>query len=128
MGRFYAANILLINFPCAMVMAIYANGEIGGKTAFIVLDTLWFWFTLKGVLEIRKGNVRAHKQNMIRSYALTLSAIGLRSWKIILVNTTSLDLHTIYILDAWLGFVPNLLFAEWLIRRNYLPYLLNRTL
>ena len=52
---------------------------------------------------------------MMRSYALTLSALTLRTWKIILTNTTSLPPETIYMIDAWLGFMPNWLFAEWLI-------------
>jgi uncharacterized membrane protein len=118
MGRFYAINILFINFPAAMVMAIYANGELAGKTAFILLDSLWFIFTLVAVAKARSGDIEAHKRFMIRSYALTLSAISLRTWKIILVNITSLDLHTIYIMDAWLGFLPNLILAEWLIRKT----------
>jgi uncharacterized membrane protein len=118
LGRLYAYNIFFINFPAAMVMAIYANGELIGKTAFILLDSLWFYFTLKGVIAARQKNFEEHRQYMIRSYALTLSAISLRTWKAVLVATTSLDLHTIYIIDAWLGFVPNLLFAEWIIRRQ----------
>jgi uncharacterized membrane protein len=118
LGRLYAVNILAVNFPCALVMAVYANGELPGKAAFAILDILWFVFTLKAVMEARKGNIRLHKQHMIRSYALTLSAISLRTWKIILVNTTVLDLHTIYIMDAWLGFLPNLLLAEIMIRRK----------
>jgi uncharacterized membrane protein len=119
-GRLYAGNILFINFPAAMIMAIYANGDMPGKTAFFILDCLWFFFTLKAVIEIRKGNVKAHRNFMIRSYALTLSAISLRTWKIILVNTTDINIPTIYIMDAWLGFVPNLLLAEWFIRRKKL--------
>lgn len=117
-GRLYAGNILFVNFPAAMIMAIYANGNLPGKTAFFLLDCLWFSFTLKAVIEIRKGNVKAHKNYMIRSYALTLSAISLRTWKIILINTTNIDIPTIYMMDAWLGFVPNLLLAELLIRRK----------
>jgi uncharacterized membrane protein YozB (DUF420 family) len=117
-GRIYAFNILFINFPTALVMGVYANGGVAGKTAFLLLDVLWFAFTLVAVLAIRKGNIRKHREFMIRSFALTLSAISLRTWKMILTNTTDLDYSTIYIMDAWLGFVPNLLLAEWIIRRR----------
>jgi Predicted membrane protein (DUF2306) len=116
-GRFYAYNILLVNFPSGMIMAVYANGHLPSKIAFVILDCLWFWFTLKGVLAIRKKDTRAHHRFMIRSYALTCSAITLRMWKIILLNTFDIDADTLYTIDAWMGFVPNLLFAEWLIRR-----------
>jgi uncharacterized membrane protein len=118
MGRFYAYNILFINFPAGMIMAFYANGHLPSKLAFIILDCLWFLFTVKAVLFARQKNFTAHREYMIRSYALTLSAIALRSWKIVLVNLTALDVQTIYMIDAWLGFVPNLLLAEWLIRKR----------
>ena len=31
MGKIYVIDILMINFPAAMIMAIYANGELPGK-------------------------------------------------------------------------------------------------
>lgn len=115
LGRVYAVVVLLINVPAGLVMGIYANGGPSSKLAFLLLDALWFWFTLKAVLEARRGNIGKHRDYMMRSYALTLSALTLRTWKIILTNTTSLPPETIYMIDAWLGFVPNWLFAEWLI-------------
>jgi uncharacterized membrane protein len=118
MGRVYAFNILFINFPAALVMGVFANGGIAGKTAFLTLDILWFCFTLIAVIAIRNGDIRRHREFMIRSFALTLSAISLRTWKMVLTNTTDLDYGTIYIIDAWLGFLPNLLLAEWIIRRG----------
>lgn len=118
LGRVYAFNILLINFPAGLVMAVYANGHLPSKAAFLILDCLWFWFTLKAVLEARRGRIPQHRDYMVRSYALTLSALTLRTWKIILVNSTSLPLETIYMMDAWLGFVPNWLCAEWLIAQR----------
>jgi uncharacterized membrane protein len=118
MGKIYIYDVLLINFPATMVMAIYANGFLPAKTAFVVLDCLWFWFTYKAVAEIKQGNVIAHKQYMIRSYALTISAVTLRTWKIIISGFVYIDPVHLYMIDAWMGFVPNLLFAEWLIRRK----------
>jgi len=117
-GKLYVVNILFINFPAGMILAVYANGLLPGKAAFIILDCLWFYFTYRAYTAIRKGKVREHREFMIRSFALTFSAITLRTWKIILSDTFHLDPLTLYMIDAWMGFVPNLLFAEWLIRRN----------
>jgi uncharacterized membrane protein len=117
LGKIYAYNILFINFPAGMIMAFYANGELPSKIAFIILDSLWFFFTLKAVIAIKGKDIKAHKRFMIRSYALTCSAITLRLWKIVLSNTFDIDPQTLYMIDAWMGFVPNLLFAEWLIRK-----------
>jgi uncharacterized membrane protein len=115
-GRIYAYNILLINFPVGMVLAVCANGLLPGRAAFVTLDSLWFAFTLIGVLAARTGDIGRHRQYMIRSYALTLSAITLRCWKLVLSDCLHLDPTHVYMLEAWLGFVPNLLFAEWWIR------------
>lgn len=123
LGRVYAVVVLLINVPAGLVMGIYANGGPSSKLAFLLLDALWFWFTLKAVLEVRRGNIGKHRDYMLRSYALTLSALTLRTWKIILTNTTNLPPETIYMIDAWLGFVPNWLCAEWLIARSYRRHL-----
>ncbi len=118
MGRLYAWNIFLINFPAGFIMAIYANGHLPSKIAFLILDCLWFGFTIKAVIAARRKNTAMHKEYMIRSYALTCSAVTLRTWKLILSNTLNIAPGTLYMIDAWLGFVPNLLFAEWLIRRK----------
>jgi uncharacterized membrane protein len=118
MGRVYVFNILFINFPAGMIMAFYANGHLSAKIAFIILDSLWFWFTLKALIEIRRGNIKTHKQFMMRSYALTFSAITLRTWKLVLSSAFVLTPLALYQIDAWMGFIPNLLFAEWLIRKQ----------
>lgn len=117
-GRIYVLDVLLVNFPSALVMAFYANGHLPSKVAFLILDCLWFWFTLKAVIEVRKGNISSHRNYMMRSYALTFSAVTLRTWRLLFASFSKLDAETIYMLDAWMGFVPNLLFAELLIRRR----------
>jgi uncharacterized membrane protein len=118
MGKIYVYDILVVNFPAAMIMAIYANGGLPTKTAFVILDCLWFWCTLQAIIAIKNKKVAKHKQYMIRSYALTLSAVTLRLWRIVIGSTIHIDPATLYMIDAWMGFVPNLLFAEWLIRRK----------
>jgi uncharacterized membrane protein len=117
-GRIYVVVILLLNFPAAMVMAFYANGLWPSRVAFIILDFLWFYFTYRAFIAARKKDIGTHKRFMIRSYALTFSAITLRVWKIVLVNTIHPDPLMVYMLQAWIGFVPNLLFAEWLLRQQ----------
>ncbi|MGZ4079121.1 MAG: DUF2306 domain-containing protein, partial [Bacteroidia bacterium] len=117
-GKIYVFNILIINFPAALIMAYYANGFLPSKIAFFILDSLWFGFTLKAFLEAKRRNIASHKEFMIRSYALTFSAITLRTWKLILSGMYNIEPITLYMIDAWLGFVPNLLIAEYLIRRK----------
>ncbi len=117
-GKLYVFNVLIINFPAAMILAINANGLLPSKMAFTILDLLWFYFTAKAWTTIRKGEVEKHRAYMIRSFALTFSAITLRTWKIILSSSFSIDPLSLYMIEAWMGFVPNLLFAEWWIYRD----------
>ncbi len=116
-GKIYVVNILCINFPVGLIMGFYANGGLIGKAAFLTLDVLWFTFTLKAYLTARQRRFAEHKNYMIRSYALTFSAFTLRSWKLILSNLfPAFPLPELYLIDSWLGFVPNLAVAEILIR------------
>jgi uncharacterized membrane protein len=121
LGRIYAYDILVINFPTGMVLAVCANGLLPGRIAFVLLDCLWFSFTLIAVAAVRNGQIARHREFMIRSYALTLSAITLRTWKAILSHSFQIDPVHLYMIEAWMGFVPNLLVVEWWIRSRRSP-------
>ena len=53
---------------------------------------------------------------MYRSYALAVSAITLRLWKVFLVYFFQPNPMDIYEVIAWLGWVPNLILIEILIK------------
>lgn len=116
-GKLYAWNVLVINVPVGMILALCANGGLWAKLAFIILDCLWFYFTYQAIVYARKRDFQKHRDFMVRSYALTLSAITLRGWKIILSDHFDLDPTQLYIIQAWIAFIPNLLLAEYIIQR-----------
>jgi hypothetical protein len=119
MGWTYLVIVTLISGPAALVLALYANGGLPARTGFTLLATLWIGFTLlAGYYAFRRKFV-LHGAYMLRSYALTLSAITLRSYTLILEAVTLASSRDIYITTAWLSWVPNLLLAEWLIRRGF---------
>ncbi|RAJ10706.1 putative membrane protein [Chitinophaga skermanii] len=115
MGKLYAYNILLINVPAGFIIAIFASGGWQIRAAFIILDLLWCYCTYEGVKHIKDGDIAGHRRFMMRSYALTCSAITFRIWKYLLTTFTHLDPVVIHTIDAWMAFVPNLLFVEWVI-------------
>lgn len=117
-GYIYVASVLLFAAPSGFITGLHANGGLISILFFCTLAVLWFWFTLRALLEAKKGNFVAHKQFMIRSFALALSAITLRLYKIIIVNVWAPPPMDVYILISGLSWVPNLIFAEWLIRRK----------
>lgn len=122
-GRMYVGIILCLSGPAGLIMAIYANGGWLSQLAFSLLSVLWWGTTLVALQTARRKKIQAHRAFMIRSFALTASALTLRSWKWALVLLFHPSPMSLYMLVAWLGWVPNLLFAEWLIwRRGGKPF------
>jgi hypothetical protein len=115
-GKLYVIDILFITGPASFIMALLANGGISSRIAFTTLAILWMATTAKAWRSAMARQFTTHKEWMMRSYALTLSAITLRAWKWLLIALFHLRPLHAYMIVAWMGFVPNLLFAEWLIR------------
>lgn len=115
-GKIYVILLLLLAAPSGIYMGFYANGGILAKISFVILGILWWFTTYKAYLEIRKKNVLNHKKWMYRSYALAVSAITLRFWKVVLVYFFQPNPMDVYEIIAWLGWVPNLILIEILIK------------
>jgi uncharacterized membrane protein len=114
-GKIYVIDILFITGPAGLVMSFYANGGIPSRIAFLMLSLLWMSCTAMAWITIRKRKIQQHKEFMMRSYALTFSAITLRAWKYALVFLFQPAPMDVYRLVAWLGWVPNLLLVEYWI-------------
>ena len=115
LGYVYVLNILCITGPASFIMGFYANGGFYSQLAFVLLAILWLASTAYALMLAKQGNYKKHQQYMIRSYALTLSAITLRIWKYAITNTITLPPMDVYRTVAWLGWVVNWLVAEWYI-------------
>lgn len=114
-GKLYVVCILLLAAPSGFYIGLFANGGISSQIAFCLLAILWFYTTFKAYTSIRNKNIKAHKDWMIRSFALTLSAITLRAWKSLLVFLFHPHPMDVYKLVAWLAWVLNIIFAEIII-------------
>lgn len=117
-GYIYVTNVLLITGPAGLVMGFYANGGLISRIAFVFLAILWIFFTSMALVKAKQKNFKAHRHYMIRSYALTLSAITLRAWKYSITNTMTLPPMDVYRVVAWLGWVVNIVVAEYIIRKS----------
>ena len=114
-GRVYVYSVLGICGPAAMVMAFYANGGWLAKTSFVILSGLWWGCTWVAYRAIRRSDVRRHGAWMIRSYALTFSAVTLRVMQFGLATYSDMDPETAYRLVAWPSWIFNWLVAEWVL-------------
>jgi hypothetical protein len=117
LGKTYVILVVFFCAPSAFVMALYANGGIWAKTSFAITASLWCVFTFLAYKYAREKNFKLHIANMYRSYALTLTAITLRLYVLVLPHFFILHALQMYTLVAWLSWVPNLIIAELLIRR-----------
>ena len=115
MGKCYIIAIVFVSGPASFIMSLLANGGLSSRIAFTTLSVLWMYSTAQAWKTVRAGQYDLHRNWMYRSYALTLSAITLRGWKWLLIALFHLRPLDTYKIVAWMGFVPNLLVAEWLI-------------
>lgn len=124
-GYAYILTVLFITGPAAFIMSLWANGGRIAQFSFVLLSILWIFFTYSAYHHVKKGSIDRHAKWMLRSYALTLSAVTLRFYAY-LFDVFNLDLgpKETYILLAYIAWIPNLLIAELLIKLGYVQYLL----
>ncbi|MGG9970787.1 DUF2306 domain-containing protein [Ferruginibacter sp. SUN002] len=115
LGYFYVINILFITGPAGLIMSFYANGGVNSIIGFTLLSVLWIGTTAMALYKAIKKDFIAHRAFMIRSFALTLSAISLRAEKVLFAEFTNIAPMDRYRIIAWLGWGLNLIIAEIII-------------
>jgi uncharacterized membrane protein len=116
LGRIYVTAVL-IAAPSGLVLATVSEGGWIAHAGFGLLAVLWFATTAMAYGQIRARNIVAHRQWMMRSYALTLAAVTLRLY-LPTALIAGVPFEPAYQAISWLCWVPNLIVAEWLIQRT----------
>lgn len=116
LGKAYIFCVLLIASPSGLYMAFFANGGRLAQVGFTLLSILWISISYIAYQKIREKKVEEHKIWMIRSFALTFSAVMLRIWVPILSLDWGVPHSTTIWLTAWLSWIPNIIVAELIIR------------
>lgn len=116
LGKVYLIAILWSGVA-GLYIGFYAEGGWVAKLGFIGLAIAWLYTSRRAYWYIRKLQIDAHKRWMIRSYALTFAAVTLRIWLPLFQNGFGMEFISAYVIIAWLCWVPNLLWAEWYVRR-----------
>lgn len=98
-------------------MALYSFGGLTTHLGFGILGALTVTCTVFAYIRIRARDVAAHREWMIRSFALIFAAVTLRIWLPLLVTAYKGDFGPAYAIVSWLCWVPNILLAEWYVRR-----------
>jgi len=115
-GKLYVVSAL-VSSVAGIYIALYATGGIIASSGFMCLGLFWFYSTYKAYSSIRNKNIDAHKEMMIYSYAACLAAVTLRLW-LPLLSFLFQDFIKAYLIVAWLSWVPNLVVAYFIIRRQ----------
>lgn len=129
-GRTYLVSVGL-GALAAIAIAPWNAAGIVGLFGFGSLGVLWLWTGSRALRSIRSGDIPAHQAWMIRNYALTFAAPMLRLWLGVLIGVQIavsggvLDpeaaFANAYAAVPFLCWLPNLVVAEWLVRRRGLP-------
>ena len=77
LGRLYLLAVV-IGGVAALALALQSFGGLIAHVGFGLLAVCWIGSTLNAYRHIRQGNLSTHRNWMIRSYALTLTAVTLR--------------------------------------------------
>lgn len=119
MGRLYVAGVAAGGVS-GFLLAVQSSGGVVAQAGFAWLAVCWLATTFLAYRHIRAGNVAAHRQWMIRSFALTFAAVTLRLY-IPASQIAGIPFPVAYAAIAWLCWIPNLLLAEWIIRISAWP-------
>lgn len=129
-GRVYLGAVG-VGALSAVIMLPTNFGGMVGFFGFGTLAVLWVLAAVRAYRAIRAGDVAGHRAWMIRTYALTFAAVTLRSWLGLLLGVQipfagpEPDIDALFVnayaAVPFLCWVPNVVVAEWLIRRRGLP-------
>lgn len=115
-GRIYALAVL-VGGLAGLIMAMGSLDRPAAAVGFGVLAVLWLGTTAQAVRLAMAGRIAEHRRWMIRSYALTFAAVTLRLALPFFFILGGMDYAETSNYVAWLCWVPNLLVAEWYLRR-----------
>jgi len=120
LGRIYLVSSIVLA-GAGLSLSFHAAGGPGPRAAFGLLALATMGTSIMGYRSIRASNIRQHREWMLRSYALIFAAVTLRTWMPILATAYHGQFVPAYRWAAWLCWVPNALFIEWMIRRGWRP-------
>jgi uncharacterized membrane protein len=113
LGKLYIAGAIVGALGGLYMAQFSASGPVS-DIAFSVLAIAVLLATTVAFIRIRGGDVQSHREWMTRSYALVFSAVTLRLYLPFLQG--AFGEHDGYAIVSWACWLPNLAFAEWLIR------------
>jgi uncharacterized membrane protein len=111
-GRIYVASGLLVGVTALILGSVVAFGGATETAAITFFSTLFLIFLGLAVFRIRRREISAHREWMIRAFALGLAITTMRPMMAILIAFTGLSFSEILGISFWLAFSLHLVIAE----------------
>ncbi|MFN8393673.1 MAG: DUF2306 domain-containing protein [Bacteroidia bacterium] len=122
LGWAYVISILGMAGPSGQLMAFYSEGGNFSTLGFLIMAFLWLWTTWMALATAKKRDLGAHRDWMVRSFALSLAAVTLRLYVPAASMFMGWDQNFVVESSAWVSWIPNLIIAEVLVRKKLIKF------
>ena len=122
MGKLYVFVVIVLGAPTGLYMSFFAKGSFAERLLFMFMASYWLFATIKGLQAIKQKNILSHKNWMIRSYSMAMTAVTFRVYHILFYYYGVDHLHN-YEISLWISVLGNMLLAEYFIFRKSRNYL-----
>ena len=117
LGIIYYIGILFGGLS-GLYLAFHATGGILSTFGFGLLSLFWLSTAGTALYQIKQRQIEQHRKWMIRNYSLTFAAVTLRMWLLVFILLAGVENYvTSYTIISWLCWIPNLLIAEYYLRK-----------
>ena len=116
MGYGYLVLGVGMGGTAGVLMARYSFGGFVSHAGFGMLGCLWLFTGAMALIAATRRQIEVHRLWMVRNFALALAAVTLRLY-LPASAIAGVRFEDIYPAIAWLCWVPNLIVAEWFIKR-----------
>jgi hypothetical protein len=117
LGRAFLVAVA-VSSVAGFILSFHSEEGWATHLGFASLAIAWFCTAWMGYTTVRANRFRVHREWMVRSFALSLAAVMLRNELPVLLFVAHTSFHFAYITVSWICWIPNLIFAEWWIRRK----------
>ena len=118
LGNIYYIGILFGGLS-GLYLAFNATGGILSTFGFGLLSVFWLGTAGIALYQIKQRQIEQHRKWMIRNYSLTFAAVTLRIWLLVFILLAGVENYvTSYTIISWLCWIPNLLIAEFYLKKT----------
>lgn len=117
LGYGYVGSIAAASVAGAYLSFYATGGPIAGL-GFFSLDIAWVVTTAAAMQKVLQKKFIEHQEWMLRSYSVTFAFVSFRVLSVLMMLLGHIPIQSAAPICAWLCWILNLCFTEWMIYRN----------